>query len=106
MKKYFLAALIFLFPVVTPFAALPPLAQTSREIQAILSDSHCQEYLGSAELIQNVVRTKEGYLVMTLNYLMRVDIEYKLAHTRVGPAHFELLFYPPVNLLTGEIKTL
>jgi hypothetical protein len=79
------------------FAALPPLAQSSREIQAVLSDSQLQTLLGSAEGVQEIIRTEGGYVVMTQNYLLRVDVEY-LSASRPGPVPFRLHFQEPVEL--------
>ena len=44
----------FIFLASTGFAVLPPLAQSTREIQALLADPHFYESLGSAELIQDI----------------------------------------------------
>ena len=96
-----------LFPLfaTTLFSALPPLAQSSKELQALLSDSQLQDNLGSGELIQEIIRTENGYVVMTRNYLMRVDIHYPIQEQRrVGPVSFELHFNPPISLETGQLK--
>ncbi len=104
MKKIAFSLLTAILPFMGAFAALPPLAQSSREIQAMLGDSHMQEYLGSAEMVQNIIRTEGGFAIMTQHYLMRVDVEYKsLGGGFVGPAAFDLHFYPPVDLLTGQV---
>ncbi len=100
-----LACLIVSFCATSLFAVLPPLAQSTRELQALLTDAHLHEHLGSGELIQNIIRTESGYLVMTRNYLMRVDIQYHPnEQKRVGPAVFELQFNKPVSLQTGELR--
>lgn len=85
---------LFLACAISSFAALPPLAQSQREIQALLTDPHLQEGLGSAESIQEVIRTETGYVVMTQNYSMRVDVIYGET-TRPGPVPFQLQFHPP-----------
>lgn len=92
MKKF-----CFLFLSTSAFALLPPLAQSTREIQALISDSHFYESLGSGEAIQEILRNERGYLVVTQHYTMQVDIEY--LHTgRVGPAQFRFSFNEPVKL--------
>lgn len=94
MKK-----LIFIFLASTTFAALPPLAQSTRELQALLADTRLYESLGSAELIKDIIRTEKGYLVLTQNYAMRVDVKYGGGDRKViGPIHFELEFQQPVDL--------
>ena len=95
-------ALIFLAS--TAFAALPPLAQSARELQALLADSRFYESLGGAERVREVIRVEKGYLVLTQNYAMRVDIEYEKGQKRIGPVQFQLEFHQPVNLRTGEVK--
>lgn len=74
------------------FGALPPLAQSFREIQAIVSDSRTLEFLGSAALLHKIVKTKEGYLIVTQDRILRVDVNY-LPATKMGPVPFELYFY-------------
>lgn len=82
------------------WAALPPFAQSSREIQAVLADERTFEALGSAETIQQIIRKKGGYLVITQRYMMRVDVEYVPHRAALaGPVSFELRFYPPVDLI-------
>lgn len=89
------AALILCFAIST-YAALPPLAQSVRELQAILADPHVQEELGSAEAIEEIVRTDNGYELKTQSRRLPVDVQYKPAK-RPGPVPFELQFYPAIN---------
>lgn len=81
----------------TVFAILPPLAQSSRELQTILSDGRFLELLGSAGLLHSIVKTEEGYLIVTRDHALRVDVEYLRTH-RIGPASFQLHFHEPVNI--------
>ena len=94
MKK---ACLAFFSPFFSLFAALPPLAQSSREIQALVADSRIHTLLGSAEAIEEIIRTASGYVVMTKKNLLRVDVEYQSA-SRPGPVPFKLHFHEPVEL--------
>ncbi len=94
MKK-----LIFIFLASSTFAVLPPLAQSTREVQALLADGRFYDALGSAEQIKEIIRTDKGYLVFTENYAMRVDIKYGGGDKKImGPIHFELEFYKPIDL--------
>ena len=102
MKKAICFIFACMIPAMGVFGLLPPLAQSTREIQAILSDSRTYEYLGGGQIIQNVTKTRSGYVVMTQDYLMRVDIGYLQSQT-IGPAVFECHFYHPVSLETGLI---
>jgi hypothetical protein len=95
MKKLF----FIFFASTTLFAALPPLAQSTREMQALLADSRFYDSLGSAEQIKDIIRTDKGYLVLTQNYAMRVDIKYGGGDKKIiGPIHFELEFHDPIDL--------
>jgi hypothetical protein len=91
---------IILAGIGSAFAALPPLAQSTREMQALLSDPHMQGWLGSAEPIQSIIRMQNGYLIMTQNYAMRVDINYGGEDRLIGPVPFTLEFSQPVALRT------
>lgn len=94
---------MFVLIASTTFAALPPLAQSTREMQALLSDGKFYESLGSAEQIKEIIRTDQGYLILTQNYVMRVDVKYGGGDRKIiGPIHFELEFNPPVNLTIAE----
>ncbi len=101
MKK-----LLFILLASTSFAALPPLAQSTRELQAVLSDNQFYQNLGGAELIKEIIRTEKGFLVLTQNYVMRVDVKYgsRGDQKMVGPVSFELEFHAPVDLRTGVAK--
>src|SRR3989338_6496012 len=78
-------------------AALPPLAQSQAEIQALLSDERLYALLGSPEIIQEIIRTSSGYLVVTQHALVCVDVLYQQA-SHPGPVPFELQFKEPINL--------
>ncbi|PIS03424.1 MAG: hypothetical protein COT85_00130 [Chlamydiae bacterium CG10_big_fil_rev_8_21_14_0_10_42_34] len=92
--------LIFIFLASTSFAALPPLAQSVREYKALLADPQFYASFKSADQVKEILRTERGFLVLTQNSAMHVDIHYKEAMTPgfMGPAQFELEFSPPVSL--------
>ncbi len=92
----------FLFLSTTLFGALPPLAQSVKELQALLADSHIQD-LGSGEPILEIVKMDNGYLVISQNYSMQVDVIYKqMEQKKVGPAQFQLQFHAPVATTRGD----
>ncbi len=102
MKKLCVILLSF---ASTTFAVLPPLAQSTREFKALLADPRFQDALGNGEMIQDILRTKEGFLVMTQNYALRVDVQYVPRETKIaGPAQFTLHFYDPIDVRTGELR--
>ncbi len=91
MNKY-----IFVFLASAGFAALPPLAQSTREIQALLADDRFYNSLGSGERIQEIIRTENGYEVTTQHYTMQVEIRYIRGDQKIcGPVKFEFEFYQP-----------
>lgn len=75
-------------------AALPPLAQSIREIEAIIKDPQLYQLLDSAESIRDIKRTDGGYLVITAHQSLEVTITY-LPSDRPGPAKFALQFSSP-----------
>lgn len=78
----------------TAYALLPPLAQSIREIEAILADPRLYQSLGSPEMIVGIERNEQGYVVVTRNYSLQVILTYTpLPHP--GPARFDLDFQPP-----------
>ena len=100
MKKFF-----FVLVAATGFSALPPLAQSTREIQALLTDTQFYESLGSSELIKDIIRNDRGYLIITQNYAMQVDVQYGGGEVKmVGPAKFSLEFHQPIDVRTGLPK--
>jgi hypothetical protein len=95
MKKLF-----FILLASSGFAVLPPLAQSTREIKALLSDAQFYESFGSAQMIREIVRNEGGYLVTTQDYAMQVDVQYiRDDSKRCGPARFEFKFQPPYPIL-------
>jgi hypothetical protein len=85
-----------LFASQAAFAALPPLAQGNREIQAILQSQETYSLLGGAERIEQIIRTENGYLLITARKELLVEIKY-IPTDKIGPAAFELVFHHPVE---------
>jgi len=96
MHRYFpfLAGLSVTFGI---FGALPPFAQSAKEISTLVMDSHLQELMGSAEVIREIMKTDSGYAVMTSTRFLKVDIEYQSAG-RPGPVPFVFHFGEPLDL--------
>ena len=88
---------ILLFGSSSAFAVLPPLAQSSKEIQAILGSNQTYSLLNGAYPINDIIRTPKGYLIITADQRMQVDIEYQQSE-KIGPIPFTLNFHPPVSL--------
>ena len=90
MKK-FIILLLFVFAVKAN-ALLPPLYQSLKEIDAIISNEQLKEELGSAEAVLEIKRVKDGYLVLTRQYMLKVEVIY-IPRKIIGPAKFELRFH-------------
>lgn len=95
-KKLSLLTVAFLLAFSSAaFATLPPLAQSEREIKAILDAPETYKRLGGADPIEQIARTENGYLLVTAHKELLVDVHY-LPTQKVGPVEFELIFHPPV----------
>jgi len=90
MKKLiFIFLLIFNIKI---FAVLPPFYQSKEEIEAIISDPRLAEKLDSSELILEIKKIDEGYLITTNKSKLKVEIIY-LPQKTFGPSLFELKFH-------------
>ncbi len=94
MKKFFLS--LALLSSSSLFAVLSPLDESIVEIQAVLNNTKMKS-LKTSESIQEIIRSEKGFLVITDNYQMQVDINYQPV-TRPGPQTFELNFHAAVPL--------
>ena len=94
LKKCLFATL---FASSTAFAALPPLAQSVRELEAILQSDQTYSLLGGASPIVEIDRVADGYIVKTNEQEMQVDVVY-LPPENIGPARFKLVFHTPVSV--------
>ncbi len=81
----------------TMFAVLPPLAQSTKEMRAILNDSQLYQMLGSSQNIQEMSRTDFGWVVKTQDLALEIDVIYT-PQKQPGPAQFELRFRQPVEV--------
>lgn len=96
MKKILVCLAIFLS--CKGFAILPPMAQSIREMKAILDDSRLYDSFGAGEVIRQMIRLKEGYLVITNHYEMVVGVRYQRDQRHIGPTPFKLEFHSPRSL--------
>jgi hypothetical protein len=94
MKKYLCILAMFASPA---FALLSPLNESLVELQALLKDPAMTAKLKTSETIQEIVKVEQGYLVITDNYQMQVDLTYQPMN-RPGPQKFTLKFQDPVPL--------
>lgn len=78
--------------VQSPLGALPPLANSLRELSAILNDRRLSDALGSGAFIESIQRTESGYLITTAKETLEIEVIYFQTDGRIGPGQFELVF--------------
>lgn len=94
MKKIiFSLSLLLAQPV---FGLLPPLSQSINEMREILLSQRLTMALPVSQKILSLTATEGGYLVMTQDYQLFVEVRY-LPQTMPGPARFQLIFHDPVK---------
>lgn len=82
---------LILLSMTTLQAALPPLAQSSREIKEIVSSPELYQKLGGAQGIESIFKVEGGYQVFTRDHSIYVKVNY-LPSQQPGPAKFALEF--------------
>ena len=65
MKKIITLALTLLAIQGSAFAALPPLYQSLTELKTIINDERLGQYLQSGDLITDIRKVNDGYLIET-----------------------------------------
>jgi len=98
MKKLLLGCFLFITISSSCFAALPPFYQSAKELKDLLSDQRLAEKLGSGQLIQDIIRTENGYLIVTPRKRLDVEVHYYPPKYGVGPSQYEFYFHEPVQV--------
>lgn len=73
------------------FSALPPMPQSIREIQSILSHDFLRQDEMTAEQIWQIQKIENGYMLETSHFFIPVEI-IPLKQEKIGPAPFEVKF--------------
>ena len=92
----FLVFLLFLSYTQSGFAVLSPLAQSIREMQQLVQSREIQK-IPNSEVIEEIVRTDTGFVILTENYQIVVDRTYR-DRSFLGPKQVELYFHTPEEL--------
>lgn len=89
----FLRVIFFatLFTSSSVYAALPPLWQNVAELKSILSDEHLGSHLESGEVILEIKKTDQGWLIITNHHELPIHIVNK-EQKMPGPAKFNVEF--------------
>ena len=90
VKSYVLALSLFSTPL---SAALPPVWQGIAEVKAIVSDPTLDKYLDSADILEGIYHTEEGWIIKTNRDELLVEV-VPTPQSMPGPMHFELKFHP------------
>lgn len=99
MKKLLLV-LLFLTIGSKVFAALPPFAQSKKEIESILTSTELAYLIPSGEAIEEIRKTPGGYLIITREKIIPISVKY-LPAQNIGPARYELIFHDPIELFAA-----
>ncbi len=72
-------------------AVLPPLYQSLAELKSIITDPRLGQVLESGELIKEISRTSDGYVIVTNHHELPVKVIFK-KNAHPGPAQFTIEF--------------
>lgn len=94
MKKLLLLISAYVVFNGVAFGALPPLWQNVAEIKAILNDPKLGEFLSSADIIHEIKKSPQGWVIVTQREELSVEVVYQAA-SHPGPVPFTLIFRSP-----------
>ncbi len=77
-------------------AALPPLAQSCRELRTIIDDQRIYDLLGGSEPLEQILKEGHSYFFVTPTRILQVDLHF-IQQNKAGPANFELEFHQPIE---------
>lgn len=89
---------ILLLTAQPAFGLLPPLFQSVREIEAIVSSEDLKVKIPPSQPIHALTKVEKGYILETQDYQMAIDVVYKQQATP-GPMQFELIFKEPTRVV-------
>ena len=88
MKKLVLLAILFTAPL---SAVLPPVWQGVAEVKAILNDPDLSQHLDSAEILESIAKTDQGWLISTNRSHLLVKVIYE-RQSMPGAQKFKLKY--------------
>ncbi|MBA3721646.1 MAG: hypothetical protein H0W88_04520 [Parachlamydiaceae bacterium] len=97
MKKFLIAIVSMVLLSQSVEAALPPLYQSKKEIDAIFASPEYGQVFQSGELITEIKRTENGFDISTNKNRVHVDIIYQ-SNPKPGPIQFKVKFGTPEKL--------
>ena|GEM_PF-1205250 len=90
LKKCMTVA-VFVLASSNVLAALPPLPQSIREIEAILSNDFLKSDEMTTETIWQIQKTDTGYILETSNFIIPINM-IDLPPKNIGPSQFDAQF--------------
>lgn len=91
MKALVIAFLLTVCAVQPVAGLLSPLSQELVELKTLLQDPALEQLVGSGEIIQEIKKTENGYVLTTSKQKVFVNVNYTPIN-RPGPAQFKLSF--------------
>lgn len=91
MKNILFLFILCLIPLNSLNSALPPLYQGMKEIKAIFDEPDLLKHLNSGDMIMEIKKTENGYLIVTNKKQVPVDIVYESSNVP-GPVRFHIRF--------------
>ena len=79
------------------FAALAPLPQSLKEIEAILTYPSLSDFLPQSATINQITKVLDGYLILTNSHIVKVTVMMD-KQSRIGPKKFTLKFSQPITI--------
>ncbi len=76
------------------FGALPPLYQSLKELKAVLESPELSNKLTSADYIEEIRRTDEGFLIKTNKHTIQAKLVVE-PQGMPGPTKFHVIFEEP-----------
>ena len=90
VKKY-IAITAFTLLSCKAFGALPPMPESLREIEAILSHEFLKSPEMTAETIVQIQKTERGFILETTHFVIPIEI-ISLPQENLGPAPLDVQF--------------
>ena len=90
--KIFRIVLLFIITSLNLSAALPPLYQSLKEYQELLNSPQLLDKLDSADLIDDIQRYGNRFMIRTSKHNLQVDLVYEL-QSMPGPQNFHFIFH-------------
>jgi hypothetical protein len=100
MKKLFILSFsVILLLTGKTFAVLAPIYQSTKEINSILIDKRLIDKLTPYDVIQNIIKTKNGYLVISNLHFVQIDMVKQMQPKGfAGPLKYALIFHDAITI--------